>query len=59
MLYTLVAIFLDDGMAYVERRHLTLQHCAGYAAMARMEQVAAMPDLRVAYRCLPEKLVSN
>ncbi len=37
MTYTLLAIFLSSGNVYVERTGLSLQSCAGRAAMARQE----------------------
>lgn len=60
MLYTLVVAFIAKGTFYVEQRHLTLQHCAGQAALARIEYMKAMPMLNekigeVRYYCWPEK----
>lgn len=36
MTYTLVALFIASGAIHTERTHLSLQACAGQAAMARM-----------------------
>ena len=57
--YTLVALFLLTGDAYVERRGLTLQSCAGHAALIRQETLIETPGLteligEVRYLCLPE-----
>jgi hypothetical protein len=56
MTYTLVALFLSTGAAYVERTGLTLEKCAGLAAMVRQQ---ILPDLeqkigRVQMHCVPE-----
>ena len=63
MLYTLVAAFIDHGTVYVSQRHLSLQHCAGRAAMARTEYLASFPKLGkigdVRYYCLPENTLSK
>jgi len=64
MLYTLVVIFLAKGALYIEQRHLTLQHCAGQAALARMQYNDALPQLDskigpVQYRCYPELVLSK
>ena len=62
MSYTLVALFLLTGDVYVERSGLTLQGCAGHAAMVRQEMLAVLPKLNkrigeVQYRCVPERLL--
>lgn len=56
MTYTLVAIFLATNASYVERTGLSLQACAGLAAMVRQQ---ILPDLekkigKVQMRCVPE-----
>lgn len=57
--YTLVAFFVLTGHAYTEREGLSLQGCAGQAAMARsamldvQEQIEARVG-EVRYLCLPE-----
>ena len=60
MSYTLIAIFMLSGDFYVERTGLTLQGCAGHAAMIRQEMLAVLPKLNkrigeVQYRCVPER----
>lgn len=59
MKYVLLAIFTLTGDEYVQHRDLTLQHCAGRAAMERMafEQVlketgGRIEDMR--FECRPE-----
>ena len=64
MTYILVAIFLATGQSWVEDRHLTLQHCAGRAAMARQEYMEVLPKLSekigpVQWRCVPEIALSK
>ena len=64
MLYALVVAFIDHNSVYISERRLTLQHCAGRAAMARTEYLAALPKLsakigEVRYYCLPEKDLSK
>jgi hypothetical protein len=56
MTYTLLAIFLATGQAYPERTGLSLQACAGRAAMARQEATVLFPSIGpVEYRCAPGK----
>lgn len=60
MTYTLFVIFLLSGDAYVERTGLSLQACAGQAAMARQ---AIPPELTksigdVQFRCVEERPIS-
>ena len=55
MKYALVALFLATGESYVERKGLSLQGCAGQAAMTR----AATADVyqfvgEVRYLCIPQ-----
>jgi hypothetical protein len=59
MTYALVAMFLATGHGYVEQPHLTLQACAGRAALARQEMLDVQEKLEkligeVRYLCLPE-----
>lgn len=57
MTYILVAMFMLTGDSYVEQRHLSLQECAGRAAMARMDVAqSGIEDLigEVRYLCLKE-----
>jgi hypothetical protein len=55
MRYALIAFFLSTGDHYTERSNLSLQQCAGHAAMART-QAAELYDYigEVRYLCLPE-----
>jgi len=54
--YTLLAIFLLSGDAYIERTGLSLQSCAGRAAMARQESEVLQGVIGgVEYRCEPER----
>jgi len=55
MTYSLVAIFLATGATYIERDGLSLQGCAGRAAMARQEAAPLFRTVgEVAYQCRPE-----
>lgn len=59
MTYTLIALFLLTGDAYIERGGLTLQACAGHAALARQQYLAVLPKLtpligEVQYLCVEE-----
>lgn len=61
MLYALVLILVDRGTLHVEQRHMSLQSCAGRAAMLRIEMEPVMDKLtksigRFEYRCMPERL---
>ena len=51
--YMLVALFIETGETYIERKHLSLQSCAGYAAMLKQEtmEVEAVVG-EIAYMCL-------
>jgi lipopolysaccharide export system protein LptA len=60
MTYTLLAIFLLTGNAYVERTGLSLQSCAGHAAMARQASEVLRDSIgRVEYRCAPERSLAR
>lgn len=60
MTYSLVAIFFFSGDVYVERTGLSLQACAGRAAMARQEAEVLMPRIgEVEYRCEPERSLAR
>jgi len=64
MTYTLLALFLLTGDTYVERDGLSLQSCAGHAAMARQEFLAVLPKLNkkigeVRWHCVPEKTLTK
>lgn len=57
MTYTLVALFIASGAIHTERTHLSLQACAGQAAMSRQ---AIPPSLtsrigEVRFVCVKEK----
>ena len=57
MSYTLVAIFLATGQAYVERHGLSLQGCAGQAAMARQRAAELQPIIGdVRFICIPGRV---
>jgi len=59
MTYTLVAIFMATDATYVEREGLSLQACAGRAAMARMEYLRDGLDKlvgEVRWYCIPEHI---
>lgn len=61
MSYTLIALFLLSGESYVERSGLSLQGCAGHAAMARQQMLEADLILRVGevqFYCVPERTVA-
>lgn len=54
--YTLLAVFLATGDSYPERTGLSLQQCAGHAAMTRqMTQELYQFIGEVRYLCIPEK----
>lgn len=60
--FSLIVVFTLTGMTYVEREGLTLQGCAGRAAMARQEMLSVLPKLNsrigeVRYLCIPERVV--
>ena len=56
MRYTLIAFFLSTGDQYVERTNLSLQQCAGHAAMARPLAAELYQYIgEVRYLCIPEK----
>lgn len=64
MTYTLVALFLLTGGIYIERDGLSLQSCAGHAAMARQQYLAVLPQLNekigeVRWQCLPERSLAR
>jgi hypothetical protein len=53
--YTLVALFVATGESYVERTGLSLQQCAGHAAMTRNETQHLYQYVgEIRYLCLPE-----
>jgi hypothetical protein len=57
--YTLITLFVVTGHSYVEREGLSLQGCAGHAAMARQEMLDVQERLEglvgeIRYLCLPE-----
>lgn len=57
MTYTLVVVFALTGKAYIEQRGLSLQACAGQAAMHR--QTTDIPKLKARigehrYLCIKE-----
>lgn len=57
MTYSLVVVFLLTGHAYIEQAGLSLQSCAGQAAMRR--QVTDIPKLKrqigeTEYHCIKE-----
>ena len=59
MKYTLLAYFLLTGDAWIEREGLSLQSCAGHAALARTALMADLPKLNpvlgdVRFVCLPD-----
>jgi hypothetical protein len=62
--YSLVALFLLTGGQYIERDGLSLQGCAGHAAIARQEMLAVQEQLEalvgeVRYLCLPERSLAR
>lgn len=60
MTYTLIAIFLASGQVYTERTGLSLQSCAGRAAMARTEAIDLFEVVgEVQYRCTPERSLNR
>lgn len=60
MTYSLIAIFLATGDVYVERRGLSLQSCAGRAAMARQESEGLQSRIGdIQYRCAPERSLAR
>ena len=64
MTYTLIAFFLMTGSAYVEQQGLTLQACAGQAAMARTEYLSVLPKLNkkigeVRFLCVSDREESH
>lgn len=51
--YMLVALFVETGETYVERKNLSLQGCAGYAAMLKQETMKIEAKVgEIAYMCL-------
>lgn len=58
MTYTLIALFILTGDVYIEQDNLSLQGCAGQAAIARQDYLAVLPKLNpkvgdIRYICLP------
>jgi hypothetical protein len=55
MTFTLLAVFLALGQSYPERTGLSLQQCAGHAAMARTQARELYTFIgEVRYLCVPE-----
>lgn len=59
MTYALLALFVLTGETFVERQGLTLEGCAGQAALARQQYLAVLPKLdprigEVRFLCVPE-----
>lgn len=53
--YALVILFLVNGESYVERRGLTLQECAGRAAMIRLQTEGLQRFIgEIRYYCIEE-----
>ena len=57
--YTLITLFVLTGHSYVEREGLSLQGCAGHAAMERQALLPVQEELEnrvgeIRYLCLPE-----
>jgi hypothetical protein len=53
--YTLLAVFVALGTQYPERTNLSLQQCAGHAAMARPLAAELYQYIgEVKYLCVPE-----
>lgn len=60
MTYTLLAVFLLTGDTYPERTNLSLQQCAGHAAMTRTQTVELYQYVgEVRYLCVPEKSLAR
>ncbi len=55
MKYTLVTLFVLTGQEYVEEKGLSIQECAGRAALLRMETEAVAEHVEdFIYKCVPE-----
>ena len=55
MRYALIAFFLSTGESYTERTNLSLQQCAGHAAMTRQQTAELYQYVgEVRYLCIPE-----
>jgi hypothetical protein len=55
MKYTLVTLFLLTGEEYVEERGLSIQECAGRAALLRIETEEVAEHVEdFIYKCVPE-----
>jgi hypothetical protein len=64
MTYTLVALFVLSGAEYIERDGLTLQGCAGFAALARQDLLPVQEQIEsrvgeVRYLCRPERSLAR
>jgi hypothetical protein len=58
--YTLIALFLSTGQAYVERDGLSLQGCAARAAVARTQAAEVFQFVgKVQYLCVPNSLTAE
>jgi hypothetical protein len=55
MKYTLVTLFLLTGEEYVEEKGLSIQECAGRAALLRIETEEVAEHVEdFIYKCVPE-----
>lgn len=59
MTYALVVFFTLTGQQYIERQHLTLQECAGHAALGRQQILPVQDEIEalvgeVRYLCVEE-----
>lgn len=60
MKYTLIALFLSTGQAYVERDGLSLQGCAARAAVARSQAVEVFQFVgKIQYLCVPKRALAR
>lgn len=64
MTYTLVALFLLTGNAYIERTGLSLQACAGHAAVARQDILPVQEEIEravgeIRYLCREERSLAR
>jgi hypothetical protein len=60
MTYALIVVFTLTGQSYTERNNLTLNQCAGHAAMARQQLLNVQERLEalvgeVRYLCIEER----
>lgn len=55
MRYALIAFFIATGEQYTERSNLSLEQCAGHAAMTRQMTAELYQFVgEVRYLCIPE-----